>query len=167
MPLALAGLPSGADADRPSGPVQRLAAGKNGQYVYWIACPFPSDEMLDSLRPPNSFTRQEFSELVCKAHGDCGDQLLETIVFLELHGHGKPHMNCLARASTNIAGRWSRRICTRSTRSASTSRLARMCSGGHARRWERALPGPTAPRGTSRRPQGQPARTPPYWDGPI
>ena len=89
-PFALAGLPSGADADRLSGPVQRLGAGKNGQYVYWITCPFPSDEMLDSLRPPNSLTGQEFSELVCKAHGNCGDQLLETMVFLELLAMASP-----------------------------------------------------------------------------
>ena len=76
----------------------------NGQYVYWITCPFPTDEMLDTLRPPSSFSREDFHDLVLKAHSECGFDLLETVAFLELHGNGNPHMNCLVRASCQY--RW-------------------------------------------------------------
>lgn len=103
MALAYAGSPALPDSDRPSGPVQRGAT-KNGQYVYWITYPFPTDAQLSSIRPPNSFSREEFSELVVKVHSECGIDLLETAVFWEMHEHGKPHLNCLVRAGAQY--RW-------------------------------------------------------------
>ena len=104
MPLAFAGPPSLQESDRPSGPQQCRGSRKNGQYVYWITYPFPKDHMLDELRPPNSFSRQDFHDVVLKIHSECGVDLAETVVFLELHEHGEPHLNCLVRSANQY--RW-------------------------------------------------------------
>jgi len=83
----------------PSGPVQ-AGRGVQGQYVYWITMSQPKPETIEQLgvKVPADFTRDEFSELIVKAHADVEIDIVETIVFLELHSSGEKHHNCLVRA---------------------------------------------------------------------
>ena len=55
----------------PSGPRQ-VGRGVKGEYVYWITMSHPSDEVVQrlGLKVPSEFSREEFSELIVKAHGE-------------------------------------------------------------------------------------------------
>ena len=103
MALAFAGPTTVAAVDRPSGPDQR-GSGNKGQYVYWITFPHPKDEHLPSMKAPSAFSRQEFRDLILQVHTDCSKKILETVVFLEPHQNGKPHLNCLVRCTDQY--RW-------------------------------------------------------------
>ena len=84
-----------------SGPPQR-GSGVKGQYVYWITMVQPTAEVVDrwGLRRPEEFSREEFGKFIVKAHKECDIAVVETACFMEPHASGKPHHNCLARAST-------------------------------------------------------------------
>ncbi len=94
-----------AEDERPSGPKQ-FGRGVKGQYVYWITQPHPKPETIAKydLKSPSDFTREEFCELVVKAHGECSVNILETAGFMEPHASGKMHHNCLCRADATY--RW-------------------------------------------------------------
>jgi len=85
----------------PAGPGQ-TGRGCNGQYVYWITMVQPTAEVVDrwGLRRPEEFSREEFGKFIVKAHKECDIAVVETACFMEPHASGKPHHNCLARAST-------------------------------------------------------------------
>ena len=92
--------------EKPSGPKQ-YGRGMQGQYVYWVGCSHPKDEAVArlGLKRPCEFTREEFSELIVKAHADCDIEVLETASFLEITpSTGTTHHNCLLRAKTQF--RW-------------------------------------------------------------
>ena len=71
--------------EKPSGPKQ-YGGGIQGQYVYWVGCSHPKDDTVArfGLTRPCEFTREEFSELIVKAHGDCDIEVLETASFSEI-----------------------------------------------------------------------------------
>ena len=91
----------------PSGPRQ-VGRGVKGQYVYWITMSHPSDEVVQrlGLKVPSEFSREEFSELIVKAHGEVNVQIVETVCFFETHSSGLRHHNCLVRAKTQF--KWAR-----------------------------------------------------------
>lgn len=91
--------------DMPTGPLQH-GRGKPGQYVYWITFPHPTDDAIQrlGLRPPTDFDRDGYSRMVVAGHKACGHRVLETATFQEPHASGKPHLNCLVRASAQY--RW-------------------------------------------------------------
>lgn len=64
--------------------------GVQGQYVYWITMARPKQETLDrlGLKAPENYTREEFSQLVVKAHRECEVEVIETSCFLEPHTNG-------------------------------------------------------------------------------
>lgn len=104
-PPAVALLTLAQPDEQPTGPDQS-GRGNNGQYVYWIVFAHPTDSSIQrlGLRSPAEFTRNAFSQLAVQVHKDCGVHILETANFLELHASGKPHLNVLARASSQY--RW-------------------------------------------------------------
>ncbi len=86
------------EEELPSGPKQN-GRGSHGQYVYWITQPHPLPATIAALglKTPDDYDREAFSRLITQAHTECGQDVLETVVFQELHGSGKKHNNCLAR----------------------------------------------------------------------
>ena len=49
--------------------------------------------MLDSLRPATSLTRENFHDWILQTNSERGIDLVETVVFMELHEHCEPHLN--------------------------------------------------------------------------
>ena len=95
---------SAADGE-PSGPLQ-FGRSTKGQYVYWITMSQPTPEMVANLglKRPEEFTREQFGELMVKAHGENDVDVIETVCFFETHANGDRHHNCLVRAKTQF--RW-------------------------------------------------------------
>ena len=79
------------DSDRPAGPEQ-YGRGLHGQYVYWVTMPYPKAETIAKhrLRSTDAFTRDQFCDLIVKAHAGCSIDVLETAGLLEPHASGKP-----------------------------------------------------------------------------
>ena len=96
---------SSADDARPTGPAQE-GRGVQGQYMYWVCVAHSKSETVQrlGLKVPSDFTREEFGELMVKAHKDMKINVVETVCFLEPHENGLKHHNCLPRASSQF--RW-------------------------------------------------------------
>ena len=81
--------------DLPGPPLKRH---QKGQYVYWIQHPYPKEEQIArGARKPSDFTHETFRALVVDAAKKCGEDIIETAVFVEPHASGKPHNNLLGR----------------------------------------------------------------------
>ena len=81
------------DSDRPAGPEQ-YGRGLHGQYVCWVAMPYPKAETIAKhrLRSTDAFTRDQFCDLIVKAHAGCSIDVIETAGLLEPHAGGKPSL---------------------------------------------------------------------------
>ena len=89
----------------PTGPAQH-GRGCNGQYVYWVCQPHLKAETVQrlKLKQPTAFTREQFAELMVRAHAALTTTIVETASFMELHVSGEYHHNCLVRADRQY--RW-------------------------------------------------------------
>ena len=89
----------------PTGPAQH-GRGCNGQYVYWVCQPHLKAETVQrlNLKQPTAFTREQFAELMVRAHAALTTTIVETASFMELHVSGEYHHNCLVRADRQY--RW-------------------------------------------------------------
>ena len=54
------------------------------------------------LKVPFEFNREEFSELIVKAHSEVNLEIVETACFFETHSSALRHHNCLVRAKTQF-----------------------------------------------------------------
>ena len=88
--------------EQPTGPEQK-GGGVQGQYVYWITQPHPRRPEL-GYKAPSEFSREQFGELIVKAHKECNITIVETACFQEPHASGEMHHNCLVRAGKQF--RW-------------------------------------------------------------
>jgi hypothetical protein len=103
---ALASAPPTVKLDAtPTGPAQH-GRGCNGQYVYWVCQPHLKAETVHrlKLKQPTAFTREQFAELMVRAHAALTTTIVETASFMELHVSGEYHHNCLVRADKQY--RW-------------------------------------------------------------
>ena len=92
-PIVYAGPLALSEAERPAGPKQ-YGRGVHGQYVYWVTMPYPKAETIAKhrLRSTDAFTRDQFCDLIVKAHAGCSIDVIETAGLLEPHAGGKPSL---------------------------------------------------------------------------
>ena len=60
--------------------------------------PTPEVRERHNLKKPEAFSRQQFGQLMVKAHEECNVTIVETACFLEPHASGQMHHNCLVRS---------------------------------------------------------------------
>jgi hypothetical protein len=66
--------------------------------------PTPAVIASHRLKRPEAFTREQFGQLMVKAHAEGNVTIVETACFLEPHASGLMHHNCLVRADAQY--RW-------------------------------------------------------------
>ena len=82
-----------------SGPPQG-GQGVQGQYVYAVIMPQPTQEVLQrtGVKQPSDFDRTTFREMVVQCLAEVEVEVIETACFREPHANGDPHLNLLVRA---------------------------------------------------------------------